>query len=418
LLGLGLGLVYPLYQFSKPVETRLETEILFVGSAGATGATGVTGVKEIDAALSTFDPQINLQDIIQQWPVWPLLGKALDQSGLKRIDSGTKAGCPGDLGTSEKVSKQFLVQDGSAGQTNLLIDLQSPRSKPVKMIIQGSFPQEKLKTIGANLLRVLNDTWSQQALELARTQRPYAEKVRAQLIQEPAGSLENLPRLAQPIQITADFSLLSNYQRIRLIDQFVDKLKDWPQGMVFAYPGKQNFTKLLPSRTLWFLPFVVGAGFFLAILFFLNFLGPLAAKVLGEKDLAEIHPSASIYPTKMVSGDLGDLLAASFARAGQEKPKRLAAFIPQAEPDLIEKIRSAAESSGHTFSRNESDNTEACLFPADDPSSLFARLPSKGFGRILLTSKKGEALKSRHNLYQAEADLAGVPITDVILIEG
>jgi len=84
----------------------------------------------------------------------------------------------------------------------------------------------------------------------------------------------------------------------------------------------------------------------------------------------------------------------------------------------METIRSAAERSGHTFVNDGSYKAEVSLFLTDDPSSLIARLPSQGFGRILLTSKKGESLKSRHKLYQAEADLAGVPITDVILIDG
>jgi len=268
LLGLGLGLVYPLYQFSKPVETRLETEILFVGSAGATGVTGVTGIKEVDSVLSTFDPQINLQNIIQRWPDWPLLGEVLEKSDFKRVDSGAKAGSLSDQGRSGKAPAKFLVQDSSGGQAKLLIDFQTPRNKPVRMIIQGAFSEEKIKILNANVLRAFNKSWSQQALELAQTLISNAEKVRAQLGKEPSREVENFPRFAQSIQISADFSLFSNYQKIRLIDQFLEKLQNWPAELTFAYNGKQSWEELLPSKALWLMPLVLGAGFLIGILAF------------------------------------------------------------------------------------------------------------------------------------------------------
>jgi hypothetical protein len=297
-------------------------------------------------------------------------------------------------------------------------ELRPARKKPVNLVLQGLLPEAKLRVLADRICRALNRSWSQQALALAQLQRPYAEKVRAQLVKEPAGTVENLPQLAQPIQVTADLSLLSNYQRIRLIDQFMDKLENWPPEVIFAYTGQTNRTKALPSHELWILPFVVGAGFLVGMLGFLNFFSPLAGKILGERDLAAIHPEASIYPTNLGSAELKDLLAASFAHTSQKKPAKLATFVRRSESDLIEKVRLAAEGAGHSFSRDGTEKAQVCLFPTEYPSSQIARLPSQGFTRILLISKKAESLKSLHKLYQAQADLAGVPITDVILIGG
>lgn len=417
LLGFGLGLIYPMYKLSKPVQTRLETEILFVGNAGVTGVTGVTGVKEIDSALSTFDPQINLPTLIQNWRQESFLEVALTHSQVKVIDSRRNPKLGVDQNLSEKWPQVFLVNDQSGRRAHLLIDFQFPRNRPVRMIIQGAFPLEKLKLVGDNILFALNELWSQKALELARTQVSYAEKVRTQLAKEPAGAVEELPLLARSIQITADLSLLSNYHRVRLIDQFLRKLANWPPKIIFVYKGKQTWEEVLPSRGLLILPIILGTGFLFGLLGFNNFFGEMAGKVLGERDLADIHPAASVYPTKLASADLIHLLAASFARAGQDKLRKLAAFVPQTESRLMETIRSAAERAGHSFANDSSDHAEVCLFQTDNPSSMIARLPSCGIGRILLISKKGESLKSRHKLYQAEADLAGVPITDVVLIE-
>jgi hypothetical protein len=417
LTGFTLGLIIPIYQFSRPVENRLETEILFVGPAGVTGVTGVTGVKEIDIALSTFDPQIKIQEISENWPDWAVLDVALEGSGLRRMDSIPQSSYGGNSDGLKKPSSRFLVQDDSGQAFLLMSELRTARKKPVKLVLQGLWPEAKLGLLAERICRTLNRSWSQQALALAQLQRPYAEKVRAQLVKEPAGKVESLPQLAPPIQVTADLSLLSNYQRIRLIDQFMDKLENWPPEVIFAYPGQKNRTKALPSHALWILPFVVGAGFLVGILGFWNFSSSLAGKILGEQDLADIHPAASIYQTSLGSAELKDLLAASFAHTSRERPEKLAIFVPQSESDLIEKVRLAAEGAGHSFSRDGTEKAQVCLFPTNDPSSQIARLPSQGFGRILLTSKKAESQKIRHQLYQAEADLAGIPITDVILIE-
>jgi hypothetical protein len=74
LIGFGVGLVFTLPQFSLPVETRLENDILLIGypettgTTGVTGVTTVTGVREIDSVLSTFEPQIKIQESAQRWP--------------------------------------------------------------------------------------------------------------------------------------------------------------------------------------------------------------------------------------------------------------------------------------------------------------------------------------------------------------
>jgi hypothetical protein len=309
------------------------------------------------------------------------------------------------------------VQDDSGRKYVLLADLEAPRNKPVTLILQGESPESRLRALANEFLTALNQQWSQQALALAQLQRPYVEKVRAQLVKEPVGAVQNLPPTTQPIQITAELSLLSNYQRIRLLDQFLDKLENWPTELIFAYPGKQSRSELRPNRLLWALPMFLGGGSFFALLLGLNFLGSLAGRVLSEEDLASAHPAASVYPTQPGSSRWVHLLAASLAHGGHEKRGKFAVFIPQEQSSLIETVRLAAEKSGHTFTAQGSTDKEVCVFTSPDPSDEMSRLPSQGFTRIISIVKKGESKRSRHQILQAEADLAGIPITDVILIE-
>ena len=139
--------------------------------------------------------------------------------------------------------------------------------------------------------------------------------------------------------------------------------------------------------------------------------------MLSERDLASAHPAASVYPAKGVSSQLVNLLAASLGHGGHEKRGKFAVFIPPDEAGLVEQVHLAAEKSGHTFTAQGSTDKGVCVFASEDPSDEMSRLPSQGFTRIILTAKKGETMKSRHALVQAEADLAGIPVTDVILIE-
>lgn len=416
LTGVGIGLGIALYQFGKPPQGRLETELLFVGGTGTTGMTEVTGVREIDSTLSTFDPQMKIQELVQAWPALSLLEEPLRKIGLRRVVGECELARETDVDKSKKSSTRILVQDGLGKKYILLVDLQSPRNKPVRLSLQGELPESRLKILAKEFVATLNQQWGQQALAFAQIQRPYAEKVRAQLVKEPVGAVQNLPQVAQPIQIVAELSLLSNYQRIRLIDQFLDKLENWPSEIIFAYPGKQSRAEIRPSLLLWVLPVLLGGGSFLALLIGLNLTGPLAGRVLSEGDVAPVHPAASVYSIQIGSAQLVNLLAASLAHGGQERRGKIAVFVPPREPELVKLVSLAAEKSGNAFTAQESVDKEVCIFSVVDPSDRISGLPMQGFTRIILAAKKGESTKLCQRLLQAEADLAGVPITDVILI--
>ena len=425
LIGFGLGLVYVLYQFSLPVETRLENDILLIGYPGTTGTTGVTGVtgvttvtgvREIDSVLSTFEPQIKIQEIAQRWPDLALLDEILSRSGLRRADAMVKQISELKFGSAKKTSSRFLVQGDDGGKFMLLMDFQAPRNKPPQVVIQAGISETQMRPLVDNIFKNLNQRWSQEALELAKTQRPFAEKIRAKLLKQSSGGAQNLPQMDQLIQINVDQALLSNYQRVRLIDQFLDKLKDWPAEMCFAFPGKKIYWDVRPNRALLALPVVSGAGFLLGFLLLLNFVGPLAGKVLGEQDLASAHPEASIYSTKIGSAQLVSLVARSFAHAFEGKEGKLVAFVPHDDKRIAEYIRIAADKSGRLFGLDGSKDSEVTLVSSRDPSDSFSRLQDRGFCRILLSSKQGESWKMSHQLLQAEADLVGISITDVILI--
>jgi hypothetical protein len=379
--------------------------------------TGVTGVTEIDSVLSTFDPQREIQGKMQQWPDLPLLDQVLEQTGLRRIDSGAEPVSATDQHDQGKIPKKFKVQDQSGEQSSVLVGLEASRNKPLRLVVQSPLPEVKIRLLTDHVFSELNRRWGQEALGLAQAQRPSAERVRARLVKAAAGTAEDLPQLVHLIQRTVDLSLLSNYQKIRLIDQFLEKLENWPADLLFAYPGNQVWSNLRPSPVLWILPALIGAASLFGFLFLHNFVGPLASKVLGEQDLANLHPTASVYSNNLGSVQLANLLAASFSHLTGGKPGKVAAFFPRGDSGLAEQVRMASEKSGRTFSLANSGSAEICVFETDDPSMEICQLPHQGFGRILLTSKKGESVKSRHKLYQAEADLAGVPITDLVLIE-
>jgi hypothetical protein len=341
-----------------------------------------------------------------------LLDEILSRSGLRRTDVRGNHSSEAKFCFAKKTSLRFLVQDDDGRKFMLLVDFQVPRNKTPQVVIQAALTEAQMRTIVDNVFKSLNQRWSQEVLELAKLQRPYAEKIRAKLLKE-SGRAQGLPHLDRYL---VDPSILSNYQRVRLIDQFLEKLKDWPADMCFAFPGKNNFSEVRPQTALLALPFVFAAVFFLGLMLLLNFFGPLARKVLGEQDLASAHPEASIYSTKIGSAELVSLVANSFARTFGGKEGKVVAFVPHDEKMIAECIRIAAEKSGRLFGLDGSKDSEVTLVTSSDPSESLCRLPDRGFCRILLSSKLGESCKMRHQLLQAEADLAGISITDVILI--
>jgi hypothetical protein len=159
------------------------------------------------------------------------------------------------------------------------------------------------------------------------------------------------------------------------------------------------------------------AGACLAGLLYFLCLGASSRIIFGEAALGAIHLDASIYSLRRDAAKLQNLLSASLAYAGSDKCGKLAAFVPQVESSLIEHIRVAAEKSGRSFGVDGSKDSEVTLFSSGDPSDYLSSLPHRGFSRILLSAKHGKALKSHHLLYQAEADLSGLAITDVVLVD-
>lgn len=412
LLGLSLGLLYCLYQFSKPAETRLEIEMLFIRPEGVTG---VTGVRKIDSVLSTFDPQIKIQDIIERWPDWSLLDATLQRSDLKRVKFDSASLITNHPSYLEATPRRFQVEGESEGYIMLFVDLQESRNKTPQIIIQGPLSRKKLKNIAENLFLELNRFLNQKALELAQTQQSYAELVRAELSQEAPEVTENMPQLLQSLQVSSNLSLLPNSQRIRLINRFLEILQNWPDESLFTYPGKKAWSDKAPSRSLWALPFVLMAFCFVGALAFYNSFGPLAEKVLGEKDLASAHPDACIYSRKLQPSQLVNLLAASFAHVDGNKGGKAAVFSLPDDPKLLEQILLAAEKSGRSFSANAPKSAMICLFSTSHPSDEICHLASQGFVRIILSARMAKSCKINHQLLQAEADLCGIPVTDVIL---
>jgi hypothetical protein len=411
LVGVGLASAYTIYQVSKPVENRLETDLLFT----STKLFSSTGVSMIDGVLSAFNPEIKIQENAQGSPDWCLLDRALGRLGLRRMDSKprSRSGPP----SKENLSTQFLIQDDLGRKFIGLVYFKVTKNKPTKLVIESTLEKTQMQMVTANILEDMNQQWSQQLFQLAKLQKPYAEKVRSNYLKDAGAPILDLAKLDTAIQVNTDLSVLSQYQKIKLLDQFLEKLKDWPEVAVFTFPGLQRYSQILDKRGLLALPIISGAGLLLSCLALLNFIGPFAGKIFGEEDLASAHPTASIYSTKVGSAILVNLLAASFAQARGEKGVKVAFFTPHDEPRIVECIRLAAEKSGRSFGIDGSKDSEVTLFSSGDPSDFFPRLSARGFTRILLSAKNGMALKSDHLLYQVEADLSGLVISDVVLIE-
>jgi len=418
--GLHLGLVclaagFSLFGILKTfpdavARAEWETKLLFQPTA--LWALPKSGDTILDQLLPTFDALAEAEKIISENLPRERLSSALMAGGfiLEETESVQLS-----LGFS------FCPQEGGRA-VRVEVDLLKPRKQAPTLLLRSPAPPWLLQKMGKILVEFINEELSHRYLKSAKENR---EKIVKALEESDINYRKNVERIrAVPAESReAKQALLfevANQNSLVLFSlakqlQFLDK-----DSLInpIVVMGPSEAAAPLPARLLLVLCIGFGLLVYLGSALYLAFKGPPSVRILGEQTLAAIHPQASIYSSGRDAAILDNLLTASLARPGGGHQTKLAAFIPQAESALIEKVRKAAEKSGRSFGSEGSGDGEVTLFSSKDLSDEIARLPAKGYGRILLMAKQGEALKARHRCYQAEADLAGVPITDVVLMEG
>jgi len=365
---------------------------------------------KIDALLPVLEPTKELAAVFAEGFPLNTWSGLLEGAGL--VAAGN---------VKPKPSSRFQVV---WGENRTIADLEAeivtPRNKPAFLMVRGGVPQKNLERLTARWAQLLNEQVGSRYLGMAKKKR---EEISQEVEAEEKNHLADFNRIRALTtkESKVKDGYLSNLafgwcQRRARLDRLLGTLEQNCLPNPVFLIGETSLPAMPPLRQPWALSFAALAGTIMAGLLYLYFIGPPSRQILSEAALASIYPQASVYSMPRDAATLDNLLAASMSRLGKEKAQKMAAFIPQEQSSLIEKVRQAAEKSGHSFTSNGSMDAELILFSSKDPSEELPRLPAKGCGRILLMAKQGESLKSRHRLHQAEADLAGITISDVLLI--
>lgn len=365
---------------------------------------------KIDALLPVLEPTKELAAVFAEGFPLNTWSGLLEGAGLVAAGNVTP-----------KSSSRFQVVWGKNRTiADLEAEIDAPRNKPAFLLVRGGIPQKNLERLTARWAQILNEQVGSRYLDMAKKKKnDFSQEVE----EEEKNHLADFNRIraltAKDSKAKDDY--LSNLafgwvQRRARLDRLLGSLdQNCLPNPVFLV-GETSLPAIPTLRQPWALSLAAFAGTIMAGLLYLYFIGPPSQKILSEPALAAIYPQASVYSTPRDAAVMDNLLSASMSRCGLGKVTKMAAFIPQKESALIEKVRRAAEKSGHSLGADGSLEAGVVLFSLKDPSDEICRLPTQGFGRILLVAKQGESLKSCHRLYQAEADLAGIIISDVLLI--
>lgn len=388
-----------------PIQTQVE----FILQPQAVWGLPATGDAKTDALLPAFDPTKELPTVFAEE-----LPEEEWTDALKEIQLAPTG--KGPVKSSERIRVR-----GADGKTliELRAEIRTSRNKPPVLEVGGGIPPKDLERLSARWAQMLNQQVGNLYLKEVKKR---SEKLVKAISEAKKNHLENLERARAHsfndprTKNSYIFELQTKWTQQRpLFDRLLEAMSQSSLSNPIFLAGEPA----IPASSASNRPLLFSVGAFLgtgcAAISYLLFLGAPSRRIFGEAILASIHPQASIYSVPCDTNVLGQLLAASMARLGAEKGKKMAAFIPQEQSSLIEKVRQAAEKSGHSFTSNGSMDAELILFSSKGPSEELPRLPAKGCGRILLVAKRGEAHKARHRLYQSEADLAGLVISDVIL---
>ena len=369
-----------------------------------------TSIVAVDANLSKFDPEETLKKIFDGDFSPERLRAYFESEGF------SLTGCD-----SGGLSSGFEIRpaDGS-WSARMKAELIQAKKKPKTLLMWGPAPKKNLEKITKTLARFLNEEVGQRYLCFGRDSR--GEIVKAISESEKSHRIELarirvLPDEAPQSKRALLFEKSSEWSKNK--DSVDELIKDLDQSSlpipIFEIRESLDTSPRTVQRVAVLCLGVAGAS--LAGLLYFLYLGAPSRIIFGEAALGAIHLDASIYSLRRDAAKLQNLLSASLAYAGSDKCGKLAAFVPQVESSLIEHIRVAAEKSGRSFGVDGSKDSEVTLFSSGDPSDYLSSLPHRGFSRILLSAKHGKALKSHHLLYQAEADLSGLAITDVVLVD-
>ena len=370
-----------------------------------------TRIVALDANLSKFDPEETLKKIFDGDFSPERLRAYFEPEGF------SLTGCD-----SGGLSSGFEIRpaDGS-WSARMKAELIQAKKKPLTLLMWGPVPKENLEKITKTLARFLNEEVGQRYLCFGRDSK--GEIVQAISESEKShriklARIRALPDEAPESKRALLFEESSQWSKNK--DSVDELIKDLDQSSlpipIFEIRESLDTSPRTVQRVAVFLCLGVAGASLAGLLYFL-YLGAPSRIIFGEAALGAIHLDASIYSLRRDAAKLQNLLSASLAYAGSDKCGKLAAFVPQVESSLIEHIRVAAEKSGRSFGVDGSKDSEVTLFSSGDPSDYLSSLPHRGFSRILLSAKHGKALKSHHLLYQAEADLSGLAITDVVLVD-
>ena len=369
-----------------------------------------TRIVAVDENLSKFDPEETLKKIFDGDFSPERLRAYFEPEGF------SLTGCD-----SGGLSSGFEIRpaDGS-WSARMKAELIQAKKKPLTLLMWGPVPKENLEKITKTLARFLNEEVGQRYLCFGRDSK--GEIVQAISESEKShriklARIRALPDEAPESKRALLFEESSQWSKNK--DSVDELIKDLDQSSlpipIFEIRESLDTSPRTVQRVAVLCLGVAGAS--LAGLLYFLYLGAPSRIIFGEAALGAIHLDASIYSLRRDAAKLQNLLSASLAYAGSDKCGKLAAFVPQVESSLIEHIRVAAEKSGRSFGVDGSKDSEVTLFSSGDPSDYLSSLPHRGFSRILLSAKHGKALKSHHLLYQAEADLSGLAITDVVLVD-
>ena len=369
-----------------------------------------TRIVAVDENLSKFDPEETLKKIFDGDFSPERLRAYFEPEGF------SLTGCD-----SGGLSSGFEIRpaDGS-WSARMKAELIQPKKKPPTLLMWGPVPKENLEKITKTLARFLNEEVGQRYLCFGRDSKGEIVKAISESEKRHRIKLARIRALPDEAPESKRALLFQESSQWSNNKDSVDELiKDLDQSSlpipIFAI-GESLDTSPRAVRRVAVLCLGVAGASLAGLLYFLC-LGAPSRIIFGEAALGAIHLDASIYSLRRDAAKLQNLLSASLAYAGSDKCGKLAAFVPQVESSLIEHIRVAAEKSGRSFGVDGSKDSEVTLFSSGDPSDYLSSLPHRGFSRILLSAKHGKALKSHHLLYQAEADLSGLAITDVVLID-
>jgi len=396
--------------FSERISPN-QTQIEFILQPQAVWGLPATGDAKTDALLTAFEPTKELPAVFagglseEEWA-----------DTLKEIQLAPAGKGP----VKPSAGVRVRGVDGNS-LIELTVEIRTPRNTAPHLVVAGDIPHKDLESLATRWAQMLNKKVGNRYLEVAKEKREMVNEVIAEAKKNHLENLELVSGLSSNDPKTKEsyiFGLVYKWSQqqvlfARLLEAMNRNSLSTP---VFVVGKPTLHASPAPKRPLLF-SFGAATGIAFVGIFYLLFLGAPSRRILGEATLAAIYPQASIYSVPRDKAVLGNLLSASMARLGAAKEKKMAVFIPQEQSSLIEKVRQAAEKSAHSFASNGSMDAEVVIFSSNDPSDEISRLPSRGFGRILLAVKRGEAMKSRQRLYQTEAELAGISITEVILIE-